>query len=52
MIADGDGDGDGETTIVKEEGESYSWLEEIEMPSDSEMDGIEYLGPQIMETSS
>ncbi|PON31748.1 Cysteine oxygenase/2-aminoethanethiol dioxygenase [Parasponia andersonii] len=36
-----------------EEGEStsYAWLEEIEMPKDSQMDGIEYLGPQIMETS-
>jgi len=24
---------------------SYAWLEEIEMPENSEMDGIEYLGP-------
>ncbi|ESW33986.1 hypothetical protein PHAVU_001G114800 [Phaseolus vulgaris] len=32
---------------VKEENEkdSYAWLEEIEMPENSEMDGIEYLGP-------
>ncbi|PSS01678.1 Plant cysteine oxidase [Actinidia chinensis var. chinensis] len=42
----------GETTVTKEEGESYSWLEEIEMPRDSQMDVIEYLGPQVMETSS
>lgn len=33
----------------KMEGESYGWLEEIVMPENSQMDGIEYLGPQIME---
>ncbi|XP_065851778.1 plant cysteine oxidase 2-like [Euphorbia lathyris] len=31
------------------EGEGYGWLEEIEMPENSEMTGIEYLGPQIVE---
>ncbi|TKY62866.1 Plant cysteine oxidase 2 [Spatholobus suberectus] len=32
---------------VKEENDSYAWLEEIEMPENSEMDGIEYLGPPV-----
>lgn len=37
-----------DTTKVKEEvGSSYGWLEEIEIPRESEMDGIEYMGPQI-----
>lgn len=41
---------DGEMALTKEEeGESYGWLEEIEMPENSHMDGIEYLGPQIIE---
>ncbi|KAK2638274.1 hypothetical protein Ddye_026069 [Dipteronia dyeriana] len=31
----------------EKEGESYGWLEEIEMPENSHMDEIEYLGPQI-----
>lgn len=30
---------------MKEENERYAWLEEIEVPENSEMDGIEYLGP-------
>ncbi|KAI4350320.1 hypothetical protein L6164_004787 [Bauhinia variegata] len=30
---------------------SYGWLEEIEMPDNSQMDGIEYLGPPIVETA-
>ena len=38
---------DGETTVAKEEGDCYSWLEEVEMPRDSQMDVIEYLGPQV-----
>ncbi|OVA16440.1 Cysteamine dioxygenase [Macleaya cordata] len=29
---------------------SYGMLEEIEMPKDLKMQGIEYLGPQVMET--
>jgi len=36
---------DGEIAELKEENESYGWLEEIEMPENSQMDGIEYLGP-------
>lgn len=28
----------------------YAWLEEIEMPENCEMDGIEYLGPPITDT--
>lgn len=31
-------------------GESYGWLEEIDMPKNSQMYGIEYLGPQIIES--
>jgi len=42
---------DGEIAELKEENESYGWLEEIEMPENSQMDGIEYLGPPIIETS-
>lgn len=33
------------TAEMKEENDSYAWLEEIEVPENSEMDGIEYLGP-------
>ncbi|XP_027352850.1 plant cysteine oxidase 2-like [Abrus precatorius] len=36
---------------VKEEKDSYAWLEVIEMPENSQMDGIEYLGPPITETT-
>lgn len=35
-----------------EESERYWWLEEIEVPKESEMEGIEYMGPQIIEMSS
>ncbi|KAF6174766.1 hypothetical protein GIB67_031290 [Kingdonia uniflora] len=35
----------------KDEEHCYGWLEEIEMPKDLGMDGIEYLGPQIIEKS-
>ncbi|KAE9619821.1 hypothetical protein Lal_00040368 [Lupinus albus] len=35
----------------KEENDSYGWLEEIEVPENSEMDWIEYLGPPIIETT-
>lgn len=28
---------------------NYGWLEEIEIPEESHMDGIEYLGPQIID---
>ncbi|OMO70395.1 hypothetical protein COLO4_28624 [Corchorus olitorius] len=40
----------GETAVVsEEEGDQFGWLEEIEVPENSEMDRIEYLGPQIIE---
>lgn len=42
---------DGEVGLTEEEGERYGWLEEIEVPENSEMDGIEYLGPQIDDSS-
>lgn len=32
---------------VKNEGRGYGWLEEIEIPQESEMDVIEYMGPKI-----
>ncbi|CAN1261773.1 Plant cysteine oxidase 2 [Linum perenne] len=34
--------------MSEEEGRKYGWLEEVEMPENSEMDGIEYLGPQVV----
>ena len=46
---------DGETGQVSkgEDGdECYGWLDEIEMPENSQMDGIEYLGPQVMDTTT
>lgn len=36
---------------VEKDGDNYGWLEEIEMPEESQMYGIPYLGPQIVETS-
>lgn len=33
------------------EGDCCGWLEEIETPENSEMDGIEYLGPQVVEST-
>ncbi|OMO67886.1 hypothetical protein CCACVL1_20242 [Corchorus capsularis] len=37
----------GESAVVsEEEGDQFGWLEEIEVPENSEMDRIEYLGPQ------
>ncbi|CAI9268175.1 unnamed protein product [Lactuca saligna] len=32
--------------------EDYWWLEEIEVPKESEMEGIEYMGPRIIETQT
>ncbi|XP_044482239.1 plant cysteine oxidase 2-like [Mangifera indica] len=37
----------GENSVKEEEGECYVWLEETEVPENSHMDEIEYLGPQI-----
>lgn len=42
-------DPDGEAALTTEDSDSYGWLEEIEMPENSQMDGIEYLGPQVTE---
>ncbi|KAE8721176.1 Plant cysteine oxidase 2 [Hibiscus syriacus] len=36
--------------VSEEEGEGYGWLEEIEVPDGAEMDRIEYLGPQIIQS--
>ncbi|KAK6942458.1 Cysteine oxygenase/2-aminoethanethiol dioxygenase [Dillenia turbinata] len=41
----------GTKEVVEDEVANYGWLEEIEMPEESEMDYIPYLGPQIMEAS-
>ncbi|XVF30733.1 hypothetical protein REPUB_Repub16aG0083900 [Reevesia pubescens] len=38
-------------SVSEEERENFGWLEEIEVPETSKMDRIEYLGPQITETS-
>ncbi|CAI0433183.1 unnamed protein product [Linum tenue] len=38
--------------MTEEEGRGYGWLEEVEMPEDSQMDGIEYLGPQVVENGT
>jgi len=35
---------------VKDKDDSYALLEEIEMPENCQMDGIEYLGPPIDDT--
>lgn len=40
-----------EISKVKEDGGSYGWLEEVEIPEESEMDGIEYMGPQVNDFS-
>ncbi|KAJ0078903.1 hypothetical protein Patl1_23453 [Pistacia atlantica] len=37
----------GENSVNEEEGDCYRWLKEIEVPENSQMDEIEYLGPQI-----
>lgn len=42
---------DGESEVKEEEKEGYGWLEEIEMPENSRMDGIEYMGPPIIDTA-
>ncbi|XP_021282688.1 plant cysteine oxidase 2-like [Herrania umbratica] len=42
----------GETTLSEEdEGDRFGWLEEIQVPENSQMDRIEYLGPQVAENS-
>ncbi|KAM0006390.1 putative acyl-CoA dehydrogenase/oxidase and middle domain superfamily, acyl-coenzyme A oxidase [Helianthus debilis subsp. tardiflorus] len=38
--------------MTGEESKRYWWLEEIDMPKESEMEGIEYMGPQIIEMST
>lgn len=48
MIADGETGSDEKKEAINN---SYGWLEEIEMPESSQMDGIEYLGPPIVETA-
>ncbi|CAA0818752.1 Plant cysteine oxidase 1 [Striga hermonthica] len=40
------------TRKVEDVGGCYRWLEEIEIPKESEMDGIVYMGPQITKPSS
>ncbi|KAK4396724.1 Plant cysteine oxidase 1 [Sesamum angolense] len=36
--------------IIDNAGGRYAWLEEIEIPEESEMDGIEYKGPQVFDS--
>ncbi|KAI9124018.1 hypothetical protein K1719_005318 [Acacia pycnantha] len=33
--------------VGEEEKDGYGWLEEIEMPENSQIDGIEYRGPPV-----
>ncbi|KAI3437051.1 Cysteine dioxygenase [Psidium guajava] len=33
----------------EDDGERYGWLEEVDMPENSRMDPIEYLGPQVID---
>ncbi|KAG5235499.1 plant cysteine oxidase [Salix suchowensis] len=40
----------GEMELKREEGKRYAWLEETEVPENSKMDGIEYVGPQVDES--
>lgn len=40
-----------EKMLNKEDGKCYRWLEEIEIPKESKMDRMEYLGPKIVEVS-
>lgn len=42
----------GQVTEGESDGECYGWLEEIDMPENSQMDGIEYLGPQVMDNTT
>ncbi|KAI5659626.1 hypothetical protein M9H77_28419 [Catharanthus roseus] len=37
--------------VKEEEDSSYGWLEEIEMPEESEMDVIKYLGPKVADAA-
>ncbi|KAJ6422580.1 hypothetical protein OIU84_027531 [Salix udensis] len=41
----------GEMEVKREEGKRYAWLEETEVPENSKMDGIEYLGPQGLQVA-
>jgi hypothetical protein len=41
---------DGETDLAAGNKDQLGWLKEIDMPKDLKLDGIEYLGPQIIET--
>lgn len=38
----------GETDLTAQHKDQLGWLKEIDMPKDLKMDGIEYLGPQII----
>lgn len=43
---------DGKLMGLRDDEDLYGWLEEIDVPEQSKMDGIEYLGPQIIETAN
>lgn len=40
---------DGKVAEAEEDRDSYGWLEEIEIPEESKMDVIQYMGPQVVE---
>ncbi|KAK4269166.1 hypothetical protein QN277_022358 [Acacia crassicarpa] len=43
---------DGESEVGKEEKDGYGWLEEIEMPENSQIERIEYRGPPVIDIVS
>lgn len=41
----------GENEVGEDGKDGYGWLEEIEMPENSQIDGIEYRGPPVGDTA-
>jgi cysteamine dioxygenase len=42
---------DKEVAKITDDGGCFGWLEEIEKPEEAEMEGIPYMGPQIIDTT-
>ncbi|KAL9242525.1 hypothetical protein vseg_016517 [Gypsophila vaccaria] len=42
---------DGQLEELKDKEQLYAWLKEVEVPEDSKMNCIEYLGPRVIETA-
>ncbi|XP_051131757.1 plant cysteine oxidase 2-like [Andrographis paniculata] len=43
---------DREVDVDEVEADNFGWLEEIKKPEESEMDGIAYMGPQIIDSTA